>query len=96
LWTNDRRPFVTRGKALVNQGLNPRLLSLVGQVGVILVVFILAGLAVGRWIDGRLNASPTFTLAFILLGIAAGAWTIARLVMWALEGTSKDSADRKD
>jgi uncharacterized membrane protein YqjE len=86
----------TNGKAPVNQGLNLRLLSLVGQVGVILVVFILAGLVIGRWIDGRLNASPTFTLAFILLGIAAGGWTIARLVMWALEETSKDLVDRKD
>jgi uncharacterized membrane protein YqjE len=86
----------TNGKAPVNQGLNLRLLSLVGQVGVILVVFILAGLVIGQWIDGRLNASPTFTLAFILLGIVAGGWTIARLVMWALQETSKDLVDRKD
>jgi ATP synthase protein I len=80
----------------LNQGLNLRLLSLVGQVGVIMVVFILGGLVVGRWIDGRLNASPTFTLAFMFLGVAAGGWTIARLVMWALEEASKDSMDRKD
>jgi F0F1-type ATP synthase assembly protein I len=61
-----------------------------------MVVFILGGLVAGRWIDGRLNVSPTFTLAFMLLGVAAGGWTIARLVMWALEDTSKASTDRTD
>jgi F0F1-type ATP synthase assembly protein I len=80
----------------LNQGVNLRLLSLVGQVGVIMVVFILGGLVAGRWIDGRLDTSPTFTLFFILLGIAAGGWAIARLVMWALEETSRDSVGRKD
>jgi F0F1-type ATP synthase assembly protein I len=87
---------VTNGKAPVNQGLNLRILGLVGQVGVILVVFILAGLAIGRWIDGRLNASPTFTLGFILLGIAAGGWIVARLVMWALETSAAQSRKRKE
>ncbi len=80
----------------MNQGLNSRLLGLAGQVGVIMVVFILGGLVVGRWIDGRLNASPTFTLAFMFVGVAAGGWAIARLVMWALEEDSKDSMERKD
>ena len=78
------------------QGINLRVLSLVGQVGVVMVVFILAGLVAGRWVDGRLGTSPTFTLAFILLGIGAAGWSIGRLVMWALEETSGEKADPKD
>lgn len=80
----------------MGQGVNFRLLSLAGQVGVVMVVLILLGLAVGRWIDGRLDTSPTFTLAFILLGIGSGAWSIARMVMWALEGTTKESTPHKE
>jgi len=80
----------------MNQGVNLRLLGLVGQVGVVMVVFILMGLVVGHWIDARLGTSPTFTLGFILLGTGAAGWTIARLVMWALEATSRESLDRKD
>lgn len=80
----------------MNQGVNLRLLGLVGQVGVTMVVFILVGLVVGRWIDARLDTSPTFTLFFILLGIGGGGWSIARLVMWALQGTSKESAGGKE
>jgi len=80
----------------VDKGVNLRLLSLVGQVGVTIVIFILIGLVVGQWIDGRLNTSPTFTLFFILLGVAGGGWSVARLVMWALEKTSKESLDKKD
>jgi F0F1-type ATP synthase assembly protein I len=80
----------------VYKGVNLRLLSLVGQVGVVMVVFILIGLAVGLWIDGRLDTSPTFTMFFILLGIGAGAWSVARLVMWALEETSKELEKKKD
>lgn len=80
----------------MDRGVNLRLLSLVGQVGITIVVFILIGLVVGRWIDARLNTSPTFTLFFILLGVAGGGWSVARLVMWALEETSKEVLDRKD
>ena len=80
----------------MNRGVNLRLLSLTGQVGVVMVVFILMGLVIGRWVDGRLGTSPTFTLALILLGIGAAGWSIARMVMWALEGTPTEPVNRKD
>jgi ATP synthase protein I len=71
-------------------------LSLVSQVGVVMVLFILLGLVVGRWLDGRLGTSPTFTLVLILLGVGAGGWSVARMVMWALQGTSRESVEKKD
>jgi len=80
----------------VYQGVNLRVLSLVGQVGVVMVVFILIGLVVGQWVDGKLGTAPTFTLAFILLGIGAGGWSIARLVMWALEEKTGESTESED
>lgn len=78
------------------RGVNLRLLSLVGQVGVTVVVFILIGLVVGRWIDARLNTTPGFTLFFIFLGMGAGLWGVYRLTMWALEETSRQPEERKD
>lgn len=84
-----------RGRQSVNQGVNLRLLSLIGQVGVMMVVFILLGLVVGRWIDGRLGTSPTFTLALMMLGIGAGGWSIARMVKWALEATSQETTEHE-
>jgi len=80
-----------RGRQSVNQGVNFRLLSLIGQVGVMMVVFILLGLVVGQWIDGRLGTSPTFTLGLMMLGIGAGGWSIARMVKWALESTAQET-----
>jgi F0F1-type ATP synthase assembly protein I len=75
----------------MDQGVNLRLLSLIGQVGVVMVAFILLGLVIGRWIDTRLGTSPTFTLALIMLGIGAGGWSIAYMVKWALKGTPEQS-----
>lgn len=80
----------------VNQGVNFRLLSLIGQVGVMMVVFILLGLVVGRWIDDRLGTSPTFTLALMMLGVGAGGWSIARMVKWALETTRDQSGQHEE
>lgn len=78
------------------KGVNVRLLSLVGQVGATVVVFILVGLFVGRWIDGRLNTSPAFTLFFIFSGMAAGLWGVYRLTILALKGDSEQPVHGKD
>lgn len=78
------------------KGVNLRLLGLVGQVGVATVVFILIGLFAGRWIDGRLSTSPTFTLLFIFLGMGVGLWSVYRLTMWALQAAGDESVDGKD
>jgi F0F1-type ATP synthase assembly protein I len=78
------------------KGVNLRLLSLVGQVGATVVVFILIGLFAGRWMDGRLNTSPTFTLFFIFLGVGVGLWSVYRLTMWALRVGTDQAVDGKD
>ncbi|MFA5098222.1 MAG: AtpZ/AtpI family protein [Candidatus Margulisiibacteriota bacterium] len=39
----------------------------------------LAGLLLGRFLDGRFGCSPAFTLALVLLGIAAGLRSLLRI-----------------
>ncbi len=39
----------------------------------------LAGLLLGRFLDGRFGSSPVFTLILVLLGIAAGLRSLLRI-----------------
>lgn len=47
-------------------------LSMVGALGWLVVVPILLGVLLGRWIDARLGTEVTFTGALILLGAGLG------------------------
>lgn len=55
-----------------------RQLASVGVLGWLVVVPLLAGLALGRWLDGRWSGGITFTAAGLLLGLAVGCWTAWR------------------
>jgi F0F1-type ATP synthase assembly protein I len=53
--------------------------SLLG-IGAVVAGVLVAGLAVGWWVDGLLDTSPIFVLVGIALGIAGGIWhTVVRL-----------------
>jgi F0F1-type ATP synthase assembly protein I len=53
--------------------------SLLG-IGAVVAGVLVAGLAVGWWVDELLNTSPIFVLVGIALGIAGGIWhTVVRL-----------------
>jgi F0F1-type ATP synthase assembly protein I len=53
--------------------------SLLG-IGAVVAGVLVAGLALGWWIDTLLDTSPIFVLVGIALGIAGGIWhTIVRL-----------------
>lgn len=45
------------------------MLSLLTQIGLMIVISILGCMFIGRFIDSKLNTSPIFLLIFILLGI---------------------------
>ena len=49
-------------------------LAMVGSLGWLVVVPALAGVFLGRWIDGRMSTGITFTAALLTLGLAAGCW----------------------
>lgn len=62
-------------------GLLPPTLALIGQLGLIMVVCILAGLLGGWYLDKLLNSSPVLTLVLAMAGAAAGMLAVYRLVM---------------
>jgi len=55
-----------------------RQLATVGVLGWIVVVPLLAGVALGRWIDRWLGTGITVTAALMLLGLGIGCWSAWR------------------
>mgnify|MGYP000988011568 CR=1 FL=1 len=55
-----------------------RQLAAVGVLGWIVVVPLLAGVALGRWLDHRWQGGITFTAALLLLGLVIGCWSAWR------------------
>ncbi len=55
-----------------------RQLAAVGVLGWIIVVPLLAGIALGRWIDRAWDTGITFTAALLLLGLVLGCWSAWR------------------
>ena len=45
------------------------MLSLINQIGIMILICILGCTFIGRFLDSKLNTSPILTLIFILLGI---------------------------
>ncbi len=55
-----------------------RQLAAVGVLGWIVVVPLLGGVALGRWIDRLWHTGITFTAALMLVGLALGCWSAWR------------------
>jgi ATP synthase protein I len=51
-------------------------LSMVGALGWLVVVPMLLGVLVGRWLDARLDAGVTFTGALIFVGACFGMYLV--------------------
>lgn len=45
------------------------MLSLISQIGIMILIPIVGCLFIGKFIDSKLNTSPVFLLIFIVLGI---------------------------
>ena len=56
-------------------------LTLVTQLGLVVVGTILAGLVIGYFIDKKFETAPVFTVVFIVLGIAAGLFNAYQMIM---------------
>jgi ATP synthase protein I len=54
--------------------------ALVGEVGLTIALSMLAGVLIGRFIDGKLGTTPIATLIGLLLGLAAGIYGVYRLI----------------
>lgn len=63
----------------MNTGLGAHL-ALFSEIGMVLLVTTLAGVAAGYWVDQQLGTLPIFVLAGFLAGVGIGTVGIYRLV----------------
>ena len=60
-----------------------RQVGLLTTIPVLLAVSPLIGFFMGRFLDGKLNTDPIFTIGFLILGFIAGARQTARVIKLA-------------
>lgn len=60
-------------------------LALFSEIGFVLLVTTLAGVAAGYWVDQRLGTLPIFVLVGFLGGAGIGTVGIYRLITWFLK-----------
>ncbi len=78
---------------------NKSLLKTIAELstlGLTMVFATLIGLAIGVYLDKKLNASPWLTILFLLIGIAAGFYKVIQVVIREAKkkennGTKKDA-----
>lgn len=63
-------------------------LALVSQIGISMIVPIMLGLYIGKWLDDRLGTRPIFLFAFIIIGVISGFTNLFHM-------TKKDFKSRK-
>lgn len=70
--------YKSRRQAAARQGSLARDLAAAGSLGWLVVVPTLLGIALGRWLDVRLDAGVTYTAAGLVLGASFGTWLLVR------------------
>ncbi|HEV8516163.1 MAG TPA: AtpZ/AtpI family protein [Candidatus Limnocylindrales bacterium] len=55
-------------------------LALFSEIGIILLVTVLAGVLAGNWVDERLGTLPIFVLTGFFVGLAGGGVAVYRLI----------------
>lgn len=54
-------------------------LAIFTEIGLVLLIAVLAGVLAGSWVDGQLGTTPIFLLVGLILGLAAGTFAVYRL-----------------
>jgi len=70
-----------------------RSLAFVARVGLVAIAPLLAGLFLGRWVDGWLDTHPWVTLILTVVGSVAGLVGVWRLSSTFLKRMTKDSQE---
>jgi hypothetical protein len=76
--------------------LNTLLIVMIGQVGCLTLVIILASVFGGLWLDDRFGTRPVFTLALLFAGIPLSVLVmlgVARRTLARLKEEAKDQSD---
>ena len=58
-----------------------QMLSLISQLGIMMVVSIFGCFFIGKFIDNKLNTSPIFMLIFLVLGIGGAFMSVYKTVI---------------
>ena len=61
-----------------------------GTIPFLLAVPPIAGVFIGKWIDGKLGTSPAFTIVFVVLGFVAGVREVTNVMKKANQDSDKD------
>ncbi|GMV34762.1 MAG: hypothetical protein DCC59_14680 [Chloroflexi bacterium] len=73
------------------QILNTLLVVMIGQVGCLTLIVILASVFLGLWLDGQFGTKPTFTLILLIAGIPLSVLlmlTVSRRTLAKLQETN--------
>lgn len=69
--------------------------GLLATIPFLLAIPPIAGVVIGRWIDGRAGTGPWFTVIFVIFGFAAGVREVA-MVMKKANQDANDGEKKKD
>ena len=64
--------------------------GILGTIPFLLAVPPIAGVFIGKWIDGKLGTSPAFTIVFVVLGFVAGVREVTNVMKKANQDSDKD------
>jgi F0F1-type ATP synthase assembly protein I len=67
-------------------------LNLAMDLGWVLVLPVLVGVGVGRWLDGKLGTLPDFTVGLLLLGVVLG----FSAMIWKAKKATEGLGERGD
>jgi len=62
------------------------MLSLISQIGLMILISILGCTFLGKFIDTKLNTKPIFTIAFLLLGIGGAFMSVYKTLIVYTKG----------
>lgn len=58
--------------------------AMVSSIGLLLLVCLLIGMALGSWLDSKLGTKPWLALILTFLGLAAGIYESAKILLAAI------------
>jgi ATP synthase protein I len=68
--------------------------GLLGTIPFLLAVPPIAGVFIGKWIDGKLGTTPAFTIVFVILGFVAGIREVANVLKKANQDSDNDQKNK--
>lgn len=69
--------------------------GILGTIPFLLAVPPIAGVLIGKWIDGKVGSTPAFTIVFVILGFVAGVREVVRVLKKANQDADADKGKNK-